>query len=151
MSSKNSQINLNAKKRKRSETFITVKYKKKMKIENSNNTSLNAPIIKDEMKIGDILNSIDDGITQSYYSDLSTQPLFQLKLKELDKFCKYFYGIIGRNPIDASQKFEKNKEIKTKDNNQIKTFETNINTLTKNKNIFTLRNDDSNYCKIFKS
>lgn len=151
MSTKNSTINLTAKKRKRTETFITVNYKKKMKIENSNKTSLNALIIKDEMKIGDILNSIDDGITQRFYSDLLTQPLFQLKLKELDKFCKYFYGIIGRNSIDASEKLAKNKEIKAKDNNQIKTFKTNISTLTKNKNIFSLRNDDGNYCKIFKS
>ena len=151
MSSKNSKINLTAKKRKRTETFITVKYKKKIKIENSNDTSLNASTFKDEMKIGDILNSINDGINQSYYSDLSTKPLFQLKLKEFDKFCKNFYGIIGRNPNNASQILEKNKEIKTKDNNQIKTFETNISTLTKKTNIFTLRNDDSNYCKIFKS
>ena len=54
-----------------------------MKVENSYNISLNASTIKDEMKVGDILNSIDNDKYQSNYSVLLIYPSFNLKLKEL--------------------------------------------------------------------
>ena len=72
---------------------------------------------------------------KSYFSSLAVYPLFQLKLNELDKFCKYFYGIISKNPFDISQESNNNNASKAKENNQIKVIKMSNNNLTKINNI----------------
>ena len=151
MSSNKSKKKFTQRKTKKTEAKTDLTEKMEMEVENSSNISLNASTIKDEMKIGDILNSIDNDKYQSYYSVLSIYPLFNLKLKELDQFCKYFYGIIGRNPINTPKNLKINKENQTKENNPIKAFNSNINHITEKNNISIHKNEDTNYSKIFKS